>query len=469
MNEHARRALEVETAFLAGAEANLNQAKGRRLPGSLWTWTTRSQEERVRNRLVELGRWDREALKTLPKNVTRTLTGSVPRFFFGKRKTSVGICSVLAPLEHLVSSEEPPPPVGLSALMGHVRELTLGAAVPHLVGVCSPSGFTDDAKRAAIELPKVTLVLIEPRADGGWTVLPGSPDATPADCRLFDPEATAQKIKRVREEIEARSADLVTGGLSAAGLAERLGLSVQVVAAAFEQAAKADPELRVSRRRDEVLLFRGAPAELQESETSMVNRIRQLFSREGDEARKINALSERRAQLVQRRDRVYEDLNKLEARESELLAQGRDSASPAVKRRVASQIKQLRDDMNRLHATARMLGQQVDVISTHIHNLTLIQQGQVARLPAPEEITQDAVRAEEMLEQLNAEVELADNLSMGVAGLAATDEELDILKELEGPAPAEADRSTAAPAPAAPQRAASSDRPQTTRREPEAG
>lgn len=452
MNPHAVRAAEIESAFLAGAETNLNQARNRRLYGSRWGWSTRSQEEVLRARLVEAGRYDRELLRRMPKNTSRVLTGTVPRLLFGRRRTSVAIASVLAPVEQLLDEESgtPPPPLGLASLMAHVRELAAGADVPHLIGVCSPSGFTEEARRGGLEIPHVTLVLIEPRADGGWTALPGSLDATPADCKLFDPEATSQKIERVRQEIEARRADLVTGGLSATDIGSRLGLPARLVALSFEQVATADPELKISRQQGEVLLFRGAAARIEDSHMTMADWIKQLFSGEGDEARKINALSERRAQLVSRRDRLYGDLSKLETREGELLQQGRESASPSVKRRVAAQIKQLRDDMSRVQATARMLGQQVDVISTHIHNLSLIQQGQMARLPAPEEITADAVRAEEMLEQLNSEAELVTGLSMGTVAMG-TDEEMAILAELEGPA--DLSEEPAAPTRAAPGRA----------------
>src|SRR5512138_3823033 len=69
------------------------------------------------------------------------------------------------------TSDETPPPIGLATLVAHVKELAGDADVPHLIGVCSPSGFTDDVKRGGLELPKVTLVLIEPRDDGGWNVL----------------------------------------------------------------------------------------------------------------------------------------------------------------------------------------------------------------------------------------------------------------------------------------------------------
>jgi phosphotransacetylase len=174
---------------------------------------------------------------------------------------------------------------------------------------------------------------------------------------------------------------------------------------------------------------------MEDSSVSMIEWIRQLFSGEGEEARKINALTERRAKLANRRDRLYEDVSRLEERESDLMVQGRETASATVKRRVATQVKQLRDDMERLNAAARMVGQQIDVISTHIHNLTMIQQGQAAKLPSSEEITQDAVRAEEMLEQLGAEVELASSLGGVVKETSLSQEEMAILAELEGPAP----------------------------------
>ena len=55
MNPHAKRAAAIEEAFLAGAEANLSQARGRRLAGSKWAWTTRSQDDRVRTLMAAAG------------------------------------------------------------------------------------------------------------------------------------------------------------------------------------------------------------------------------------------------------------------------------------------------------------------------------------------------------------------------------------------------------------------------------
>jgi hypothetical protein len=160
---------------------------------------------------------------------------------------------------------------------------------------------------------------------------------------------------------------------------------------------------------------------------------------------------------------MYEDIAKLETRESQLLDEGRAATSQVPKRRIAAQVAQMRKDIARQNATAAMLNKQIDIISTDIHNLTLIQQGELASLPTTEELTENAVRAEEMLETLKADADLVGDLGIGITESLTSDEELAILKELEGE-PAEeppakvADRvrpATTSPAKAPPQRAPS--------------
>jgi hypothetical protein len=431
----ARRALAIETEYLAGAESNFEGAKGKQLRGTIWQTARHDESDRLRALLASRRMYDRELLKQLPQNRRVAVHGFERTWWFGKRRTGVAIASVVAPLEALLpNSSDPPAPMELGALVDHVRRLVGDAAVPHVVGVCSPSGFTPEARQSRLDLPNVTLVLIEPRAGGGWRVT-GVNDSLPDRVlALFDPEAASQKLTRVRREIEERRADLLTGGLSAAAMAARLELPERVVADAFEQAAVGDPELRVTRRSGEVLLYRGAPINRPENQAmSVVDRIRQLFSSAGDESRKINVLAERRAALSQRRDRIYEDIAKLERRESDLLHEGRTSASTIAKRRLAAQLAQLRRDIARQNTTAAMLNQQINIISTDIHNLTLIQQGQVAQLPDTEELTQNAVRAEEMLETLKANADLISNLETGMAETSTSADELAILKEFEQP------------------------------------
>jgi hypothetical protein len=222
--------------------------------------------------------------------------------------------------------------------------------------------------------------------------------------------------------------------LSASSIGSRLNLPKEVVARALKEIAKADPELRLSGSGSEVLLYRGAPVATRErTSMSLVNRIRELFSKEGDESTKINVLAERRAALAERRDRLYEDIGKLEAKEADLLEQGRQSQSQIVRRRLAAQLAQLRKDIARSNTTTNMLNQQINIISTNIHNLTLIQQGQVASLPDSEELTENAVKAEEMLESLKADADLVSTLEAGVGDVLTGQEELDILAEFEAP------------------------------------
>jgi hypothetical protein len=435
LNADASRCLRVESDFLAGVEANLESAKGRHLRGERWQTVRDDESDALRAAMARKRMYDRELLKELPHNRRVVIHGSERRWWFWTRKTGVAIASVIAPLEHLLSPESATaPPVTLSELADHVRRLVGEAKVPHLVGVCSPSGFDSEALDARLDLPHVTLVLVEPRQGGGWKVHSAQEKLPEEILRLFDPEELNQKLARVQQEIEDRRAELLTGSLSARAIAERLGLSERVVAWAFERTAAADPEIRLTRRSGEVLLYRGAPSPMKETGSmNVVERIRQLFSREGDEAQKINLLSERRAALARQRDRIYEDIGKLEKREGELLQQGRATESQVTRRRLAAQLAQLRKDIARQNTAANMLNQQVNIISTDIHNLTLIQQGQVAQLPATEELTQNAVRAEEMLETLRADADLVSNLETGIADVATTTEELAILKEFEQP------------------------------------
>jgi len=82
-----------------------------------------------------------------------------------------------------------------------------------------------------------------------------------------------------------------------------------------------------------------------------------------------------------------------------------------------------------------MLSKQINIISTHIHNLELAQTGSVASLPTSEDLTEAAVNAEEILEQLNASDDLVSSLEVSMAESAMTDDEAEILRELEGDEP----------------------------------
>ncbi|UCF34114.1 MAG: hypothetical protein JSV78_02165 [Phycisphaerales bacterium] len=430
---NASQALQCESHFLSGVGANFEAFKGKILRGSIWRRVHEDESDQLRALMAQHRNYDRDRLKSLPANRRIELQGFERRFIFGKRPTGVAVASTLCSLEHFAAGESSEgPPIGLGELRDHVRRLVGDSKVPHIIGVCSPSGFTQEAKSAKLELPEVTLLLIEPHESGGYKVIPTSDEVDHRLVELFDPETTADKHKRILEAIDEHSADILTGGLSASSIATELNLPEHLVRRAFDERAEIDPELRVTRQDGQCLLYPGAVAPTQERRRmNVIDRIKQLFSSEGDEQEKINVLSERRAALAQRRDRLYGDIAKLEKKEAELLEEGKAAKSHVPRRRIAAQLAQVRKDIARLNTTTGMLNQQVNIISTDIHNLTLIQQGEMAQLPDTEELTQNAVKAEEMLESLRANSELVGGLETGMADAATSEEELAILAEFE--------------------------------------
>lgn len=439
MNEARSRALQSESEFLAGVQANLTQSAPRLLRGS---WFERSEDQdpsAVRAALIDAGIFDRGLEKEFPGCRRIILRGFERRLIFFRREASRTIVTVLSPPEALLDGGSPRP-VTLADLKAHVRKNVGSTRTPTLIAVCAPHGFEPEAWNTRWDQPNVRVVLVSPRdggGDGGWKVRPLWEQADLRIARLFDPEAVTDKLKRIRNTLEERGGDLLTGGVSARTVASELDLPISLVEQAFEAICRGERELQARRVQGQLLVFRGAPVDdaREGRAMSVAEWVRSLFSREGNEAKKINELAARRAQLAQRRDRLYEDIGRLESKENALVEEGKKSTSAVVRRRLAAQVAQLRRDISRQNTTAAMLNQQINVISTDIHNLTLIQQGQMARLPSSEELTEHAVAAEELLETLRAETDLVTGLETGVAETMLTDEEAAILREFEGEKP----------------------------------
>ncbi len=432
----AEHAIEIESAFLAGVQEKLKLARGRLIAGRWFETAEQDGREEVRAAMADRQIYDRQRYADLPHNRAAVLRAFERRWILGRRLRSATVASVLSPTGPLLDSDGPAPPVTFSELRSHVERLRVDRKAPHVIGVCSPSGFAEDVWNTPPEFPNVHLVLVEPRSGGGWRVKSGDAKLDAGLCALFDPEDADKKIQRVVREIEQRRTDLLTGGLSASSMAQRLSLPEPLVREAFARRAKTDPALRVSKRSGEMILYRSASAwsERENRSMSISEWIKSLFSKEGDEAKKIDVLRERRAALASRLDVMYEDIGTLEKKESQLVQEGRETSSKVVKRRIAAQIAHLRKDISRCNTSAAILSKQINVISTHVHNLELAQTGAAAVLPSAEELTEAAVNAEEMLEQLASSDELVSGLEVSMAESTMSDDEADILKELEADA-----------------------------------
>jgi len=433
MSRDVAHAKDIETAFLAGVTGNLKSAGGRLIPGKEFKIEDRDRAEQVRAAMADRRMYERDLFQSFPHGRSITLRGYESSWIFWKRVRSVTSAGVLAPVQNLLDDGNTAKPVSRGQLLEYLDHLTKKETGPQLVGVCAPAGFEADVWDNPPERSGMKLVLVEPRGEGGWRIKGGDPSLERPFVKLFDPEDVTVKLGRVKREIEARSADLLTGSLTASQMAREMELPVPLVSNAFEQVAREIPELHVSRKAGEATLFRGVAADSYEEERPMsfIDKIKNMFAGDGDETNKINLLAEKRAALSSKLDRLFEDIGKLEKKEAALVDEGKASNSKVAKLRLAAQVERLRKDITRFNTTASMLNKQINIISTHIHNLEMAQTGEMGALPDSDELTEAAVGAEEMLERLNASDDLVSSLEVGMAESAISDSQAAILAEFE--------------------------------------
>jgi hypothetical protein len=327
---------------------------------------------------------------------------------------------------------------------------------PVTLVLVSTSGFETATHELVDRRSDRTLILVEPNDAGGWNV--HGPAETKALADLFDAEADEQKRQRVEQYIQSHQGDLLSSGLATDAIAARTQLPLQLIEGVLRDHARANPGLVAKRLDGRVVLFREgsmpsvrSPAAAAQatggSDMPFIDRLKALFSRKGENEKKIALLAERRATMGLQRDRAYEEMAALEQKEGELRQQFKEARAPLTKKRITSQLLQLRKDLERRQQLMGVLNQQMNIVATHLHNLELVQQGQSAKLPDAEELTSDAEAAEGILAELEANTELATNVSQvsGVGGLS--DEEQALYEELER----EASAGEAAPQPAVPQ------------------
>jgi hypothetical protein len=374
---------------------------------------------------------DRELQAKMPLGQRIEVTLSQSKWFIFKKTVGRMRLVCVSPTRDLLAGKEPKP-LGTAEVNKILSEMppSLGG-VPTTIVLLSTSGFTIEAHEVTERRADRTLILAEPNDAGGWSVW--GPPEKKALVDLFDAEAENEKRRRIREAVEASRADLLGGGIAADRVASSTQLPLQLVEAEVKSYAKENPGLAAKRLDGRVVLFREgtSPAPpVAGGSMPLIDKLRTLFSRKGENEKKIAFLSERRAALSQQRDRAYEEIGAFEQKDEELRTSFKATTSPVTRRRITSQLVQLRKDIERRQQLLGVLNQQVNVVSTHLHNLELVQQGTGAKLPDSEEIATDAAAAEEMLAQLQADNELADSVGT-VAHASMSAEEQALYEELE--------------------------------------
>jgi hypothetical protein len=458
--QREQRMIEHVERLLNDDRLRIDTTDGRRTVATLRRDVRKQDREVDLKRMMgDMGLPDRELQARMPLGQQIAVTLSRTSFLIFKKVVGELKVICLSPRRELLESKSPQPlsqhdvKQAMSELVGESFK------VPNTVVLMSTCGFDQQARQLAERGANRTLILVEPNDAGGWTVT--GPAEVKALCDLFDPEIDTDKRNRVRAAIEQSRAELLGGGLSAAKLAAATKLPLQLVEEELKSYAKdAKPgEGLVARRLEgNIILFRegNAPLGARPGATNMpfIERMKSIFSRKGDNEKKISLLSERRAALSVQRDRAFEEMGVLESRETEMRQQFKDTANLTTKRRITSQLVQLRKDLERRQQLLGMLNQQINVVSTHLHNLELVQQGQVAQLPSSEDLASDAAAAEEVLAELQANNELAGSVG-SIAGTGLSEEEEALFQELEQEAAGEKAPSSAVASPAMPTRAPS--------------
>ncbi|HEV7300531.1 MAG TPA: hypothetical protein VGN72_14290 [Tepidisphaeraceae bacterium] len=439
----------------------------------------------VKRTMTDLDKPDRTLQSQMPLGESIDVVVSQKKWGF--IKTPMGRLHVVcvSPTRDLVAGGSPAPMSrgDVTKVLSSVPPAPAG--VPSTVVIVATGGVALEAHEMADRGADRTVIIAEPNDAGGWSV--AGPVETKALVDLFDPEPDDEKRRRIVAEIEAPSADLGGAGVATDRLAGRLQLPLPFVESALKAYAKSHSGLTAKRLDGRLVLFREgsvAPSASSSSSSSttaggsgmpLIDKMKALFARKGETEKKIAFLAERRAALSQQRDRAYDEIHAVEGKESALRAEFKTAPSEAAKRRVTSHMLQLRKELDRRQQMLSVFNQQIDVVSTHLHNLELLQQGQTAKLPDTDEITTDAARAEEMLAELQASTEAAAGASSTIAGGLSSEEQA-LFEELEResaepPAAAPAiDREVMSTMPKTPdQPPAEQSRQPAKRSEPEAG
>lgn len=422
--EHVQRLLEEK-------KLRLETRSGRKSISILRSEVTRDDREVDLKRLMsEMDIYDRELQNRMPvgQHLTATLWSDFLIFF----KRMVGRLHVvcLSPREALLEGKTAPELGGKEVREALARTVPPGSNVADTVILLSSSGFDESARALTKGDGPQSLILVEPNEAGGWKIT--GPARLLDLCEQLDPEKVAEKRKRVRSEIELKTAELLMGGLPARSIAEKTQLPLQLVEDELELYGSQTPGLVARRLDGNVVLFREGAASLPGpggADMPFIQRLKSMFGMKDDDAKKIALLSERRAAINVQKDKAIEEMQALEKRESEMKDQFKETSSAATKKRIASQMVQLRKEMEHKQQLLGIMNQQETVINAQLRNLEVLKQGQGAQLPSSEALADDAAKAEEMLADLQASAEMAG--SMTATGMGLSDEEQAMLEELE--------------------------------------
>ncbi len=392
---------------------------------------TREGPDAVRSELERLRVYDRNAMdrvagtRSLEMDFQRKILGLIPRTVSRVRVRTI------MPIEAMIRGEPARPASRADVLDALAQyELIPSRLRPTGVILASPTGFTEEARNLVETTNHLSLVLVGGRPDGGWDITkPQRLRGTKWE-KLFDLESQPERLNRLLYHLDQAGVEVDSTGVSVTELSRRLGLERGETERLVRQACRVRPRLMTVSHNGEPHLARSPLADEGDSMTWW-SRIRKLLGFKPTVAERVRELSAQRVQIEQQRVEYDTKIDRLEADERSALEQGAAAKSTAEKKQVAGRLIRLRRELQRHRAQAQLLTRQIDVIGTHIHHLTLKEQGRRLELPTSEELTREAAEAEQIMTEISANAELAGSIEVSGETLGMADEEAAIFAEFD--------------------------------------
>lgn len=422
-----------ETRLLTQLEQRAKKLVKRKLPGkSVETMAVGDGTDALRNALRRMNRRDPDLLDSLPGNRAIQI-----HFKRGLWATLRGTpqdrvrATTIVPVESIVSGDDAAP-AGRDAVLDALAryEVMPRNGKPSIVVLGSASGFSDAAWDLARQPGPPHVVLISPRGDGGWDIRMSDAMRKSDWAVLFEFETADERQERLQYHLSQQIEALETRGLSMDELAALLGVAPEQVGPLVERACRSDRRLMVVVHDGQRRLARSPLAD-EERSMSMWSRIRRWLGLKPSIAQQVRDLTQQRVKLEQARGEIDGKIERLEKDERSAVQSGASAKTLVEKKQLAGKLVRVRRELTRFRTQAQVYTNQIEVLGTHIHHLSLKQQGAKMDLPSAEDLTRSAAEAESVMAELSANAELAQSIEVGMMSPGQSDAEDEILKEFE--------------------------------------
>lgn len=163
-----------------------------------------------------------------------------------------------------------------------------------------------------------------------------------------------------------------------------------------------------------------------------------LYRGARNEREALVLLKEARRRDESRRRRAMADLEELDRAEEELLEEGKGDITDSRKLMLARRIKEIRWKMQELNnRIENIYNKRLKVLNEHVASLETILELTSEALPDKKTMEDMAIKAKQLLEDLEKTKELAEGIALVPEAAQPDDEEKEILREMERPAPEE--------------------------------